>query len=912
MSSSIGGAIISKLTLTYSWGLTPASAEIEAVGGGVLQPETPIVLNIGSLIFYGIVANCKESTSGLRGTSLTVSVIDNRIKLMQDLVFCKFNEVVVIEADPSLPGINRLKRYRHIYPDDWPAQKQTITDFPIPAQAIMQMLFAASTVNYAWAANYDANFSQPAYGIDANKGKKLGSVIQEICEQLGTMMTLVGPTLLQFAEKGTGAVPAPSIGYNAEEYSDGLALGPETKVAIVGDRNLYQDLPINLVPGWNRLYEAFWFQGAWLAEVTRVFSIAAGPERVARSLEITLREYCAKLGYLQNSGNPYVDMGKWGEVCRMEIPVWTYINDIVYKAYAVPTTYTINGIDLASLELQDGLLCEVEGSIDGTLSYRNDGYYTDTKAYCLVQGHCLSNFDPKFLDTLNVTSLAAHRTAWQPMNRFNLDTKNNCVIFEEPVFVDGSGTDALMIAINKPVKDAGADLQRVMVPNANVKISPASVRASLCFAAEIYSKSFGSGNRSEVKYVSGLGFHVLLQQNTWSSEVTYASGMGADQIATDAGNAALTGQNFLQSGGFTRVGSAGTALTGSIDRVTATMQFMDGGEGDGIKEHIEYAKERAPIHFESERELERRPKIGEAARNIRELHRQAENIRFAAKYLKPAKRQTQRPYQTIQQIMEMPPGSPNPGTRTFVDANQWLAGQPVFGDTTGNATQDGTIFMGIVTAQMATGQAIPMATQGIVPVLVTGPFNSGDTIGIDPGPGQTAYVGGAKMLGIANASYTGSSKVVAPVRLGTAFNSMIDFSLYVAGKDGSGNPKLGIRDGVVNGVLPAGMSPGGYPAYVITPSPGDTVAWLEQDVTLDASGVIVSSTLSINTGNAMPSDSAAQISDSGSYFKGLGTFSIAAGVLKIGSGLQGIGSQRFSLCLQPYQSPVSFSGRWQA
>lgn len=807
MSYSVGGAIIKGMTLTQAWGLSPASAEIEAVGAGVFTPGSSVALNIGSSTFHGVVGDCVERTSD-QGKFLSITVPDNRIKLMWDTVYGSFNEVEILEDDVATPGIDRLKRYIHVYPVDWDAQKKTRTREPHTASEILNMLVQAPTVLNGWGIDGHARLEKPVYGVDASRGKKLGTIIQEVIDQVGLIMALSGSSSLQFAIKGEDSAPSPSSA-NCIDIADGSALGPDTKVRIVGDRNLYQDLPIQLEPDWNPAYEQFIFEPAWVAKCKALFGGTDG-EAKAKSLTATLRE-CG-IGK---------DLGKWGEVSRMEIPVWIYLHDIVFKAYRIPRNYLVGGLDLDSVELRDGLLAEVDSDSAGNLTYKPGNYYPDTKAYCVAQGQQLSRFDAKFLDSITIDNLASFRNLWQPVNKFNLDTKNKVIIFEDPIFLD----DGLFTAPNAGVGDAHSTLQKLVVPNANVKISAAPVRASLCFAAEVYSKFFGSGIRTGALYVSGLNFHALSIFGTFSTEIPYISGKGADEISEEAGLAALTGQNILQSGGFTRIGSAGMSLNGSIDRITVRLQFEGGGDRDGISETIDYAKERAPVHFESERELERRGRIPDALKQIREQRDAADQVRFTAKHLKPLKRQSERPYQNLNSIMQTPIGAVHSGVQTFSSDDTWLAGQPVFVDDSGVPSPAGKIFRGIVVADQSTGPSIATATQGTVPVRVKGPFESGDNIGIDTGSGQTAKKDGALPIGKVNASYSGTEIITVPVRLGAGSGSSEDPDITFFLSDATvteGDPpevsnKVLVADGKIEGEFPAGMGLSEYTLDLATP-----------------------------------------------------------------------------------------------
>jgi hypothetical protein len=797
MSYSIGGAIIKSMTLTKSWGLQSASASIEAIGAGLFQPGSFVTLQIGSSVFNGIVGNCVERI-GDDGKFLSITCTDNRILLMHDTVYGSFNEVEILEDDITTPGIDRFKRYVHIFPDDYDLQKKTRTKQPLTAFEILQKLFAANGLNYHWSFFSHSRLQKPVFGVDAKQGKKLGNVVQEILENLGLMMTLSGPFTLDFAVKGDGAVPLPAIGVNAKNISDGAALGPDTRVRIVGDRNVYQTLPVDLEPDWNRAYEAFWFEPAWIAEVKARFEITDDGLAKAKATEVTIREYCAVVGI------GMADYGRWGEVSRMEIPAWIYISDIVFKAYRVPRGYMINGVDLDSLELRDGLIAPVESTSDGEITYKTDEYYPDTKAYCIARGQPLNRFDPKFLKSFTVDDLTAARTKWQPVNKFNIDTKNKTIIFEDIVFVDGAGAGALYIFPNKDKTGITDDLKKLAVPNAAVQVAPAAVRAALCFEAEIFAKWYGSGTRSNAVYIPNLNVHGLLKEGVWQREILYVSGKSADQIAQEAADSALTGQNFLQSGGFTRIGSAGMALNGAIDRITVSLQFTGGGEGDGISEQIDYAKERSPIHFEAERELERRGKVPDAVKQLREQRDIAAQWRFIADSKQSLKRQTDRSHGSLNSVMQTAIGAPHGGTQTFSSPDQWLAGQPVFVLPDGTPDPNGKIFRGIVIADLATGPAIATATQGTVPVRVKGPFESGDNVGIDTGPGQVAKKDGLLPLGKVNASYSGSEVITVPVRLGAGSGAAASRFPWQVTVDGNATDGYfaHVRPGSINGLVP--------------------------------------------------------------------------------------------------------------
>lgn len=779
MSFTIGGALIKRMELTASHGLTPASATIEAYGGDVFLSDSPVVLNIGSFVFNGIITDSRLNTD--EGQSLHVVVTDNRILLQDDAVYCFFNGVEIIEDDPTTPGIDRKKRFFHILPEDWETQKKTYTEQAKTAQEICQALFGSSTVHNGWSGNFTSEFQNPVLGFDANTGKKLGTAIQEICDAIGVQMTLSGSNQLDFSVKGIGIEPTPSS-FDCTNISYGNARGPQaTRLRVVGDRNLYQDMPITLEKDWSSHFEQFWFKPAWVQRVIDVFGLSTDPAdrgaAEAKARRVTLREYA------DESGEDAEDRGTWGEVSRMEIPAWIYIDDIVFKAYRVPSDYSINGLPLSSLELRDGLLCAVENSEAGDFNYKDEEVYPEAKAYCAVKGQPISLYDPKTKEGITPAQFAAMRTLWQANNRFNLDTKNKVIIFEEAVFVDSAGSGALFIQPNTGIGGLAADVENLVVPNASAIVTAAQVRASICFEAERFSKDFGSGRRNEPRYVSGLQSHSLLTSGSFTREIDYADGDTADEKSVKIGAAALVAPEYITSGGFTRWGSAGTILNGAIDRITVTLYFESGGEGEGISEHIEYSKERYPAHFESTLELQRRGASRDLFPGQKALEESARQSILLGKLQKAAKRQSERGFENLDAFTTRLPGNRDCGAfYAYATSDGSIpVGMPVFVDDEKFVDQSQANFAGVITSHNVPndyGHKIPLASQGTVPVRVQGPVKNGDSIGADDGD-DFAKANGKKFIGTCVSDYAGSQIVLLPVRLTGSGSSSVETPFQV-------------------------------------------------------------------------------------------------------------------------------------
>ena len=225
--------------------------------------------------------------------------------------------------------------------------------------------------------------------------------------------------------------------------------------------------------------------------------------------------------YVTITGNAdFADFRKWGEgICRMEIPAWSYLNDIVWKAYRVPPDTEINGIPLFSVDgtgtitaLQvevAPLLASVVGSPEGVITLKTpQELYPDGKAYILVQGVNVELLDPSTQGLITAAQLEDMVNLWTPCNRFTFDEKNLIIIFEGATFLPGDISDGtgLFVFNNQGISGINNDdpLYNICMPNANVYVQPANVRACFCLAMERYaSAETGSGTRHGCHYVSG-------------------------------------------------------------------------------------------------------------------------------------------------------------------------------------------------------------------------------------------------------------------------------------------------------------------------------------------------------------------------------------------------------------------------
>lgn len=794
----IGGALIASLQLTYSWGGSPASASIVAKGSSSLSADDPVVLTLGALSFHGKVVSDPIDVTDSEGAKYQFAVVDNRELLKEDIVTCRFNKVVILADNPATPTIDRWKRYEHIYPDDWSAQDRTWTDSPHSAEEILDYLFEAPTLNHSWTREYHDAQDGPVHEIDCNHGKSLLNAVQEVTDAQGLVFTLDGESTLRWGRKGEDDAPEPSAD-DCYDVSSGQSINTNaTRITVVGDPDRYQELFIDLEPDWLAAWEAFWIEPLWLAEVEARFGPfadddAGRAELAAKARTVTVQEYAVEAATPAN----YLDRGKFNGICRAALPAWTYLTKIVWHAYRVPRTYTVNGIALDNLTMVENMLIGVEGDLDtGEITVKEpDELYPPGAGFIMAKGQQIGIIDPRTQRTITEEQLTNAREKWAPCNEFHLDKESYVVVFDDAVFIPGADDEGLFVFPNHEVAglDDASPLWNIVAPNAAATAAPAAVKACLIFDAELFSREYGTGRRATTEYVSGLNFHSILDEGANVREITYQDSEGAEDKAEAYADSKITNQVTYAFGGFTRKGAAGTVLNSAMDRVTVSY-----GTG-GLSERIEYTKERGPSHFTPERELERRETEKDRYPGERKLQQEVRDL-LAIAAISRAGRPPVRAYDTAAEVMATPVGCLHSAPRAVKLASAKPAGTVIWLDDDGDPADAGASFGGVVIAEGSVGR-VALATQGTVPVLVKGPFIAGDAVGADDNSPPVVVVGGRRAVGVVQGAYTGSETVLVQVRLGAGGAvEECAFDLLTLDAD-AGTVRL--RPGAVNQLVPS-------------------------------------------------------------------------------------------------------------
>lgn len=780
-----GGGTVKSITWTESWGQSPGSGQATVLGDFNIETGQDFAVTIGGATIYGVVKNPVLDTDADSGEVWTVPLVDNREKLAWDTLQGSFNATEIVEVDPAAYGAVRRRRYKHVLPNDWHAQIITYTDNPLTAAEILDYIFDADELSFSWTYVNHSRLSNPVYNIDADTGSSLGNLVQSVLEKLGLLMAMNGEFQLKFCVKGDGALPSYE-GNNIKEFNIGEALSNQAPaVRIIGDRNLYQVLRVDLYRGWETAWEDYLFEGDWIDAVKTEYGMPATTpsERAmiaSKARTITVGDWVEK-----TSNDLFSDHQRFGDVSRMSIPAWVYITEVVFKAYNIgtyggssdispdgyPSPDGLNGIELRNLKLRDGLLARVTyDPDDGTLLYFQESgqyqLYTDDKAFIIAKGQPVDLTDPAKRDVLDPESTEGLRDKWFVQSKFKMDHKNYSIIFDDPVFeiseTEGEGLFEFVNAESDLPVDHPS--KYLVVPNAGARIYAAQVRAAFCFEAERYHRDFGSGLRKTSNYVSGLSLHTLMEEGAFKTEIKYDTDPEetADQKAQKAASSFLAKTDTYASGSFTRVGSAGTTLSPSIDRVSYTYNTS------GLSETVDFTKERGPDYFESERELERRNLSDELYPGMRENREAAKDLEYMSRVLAGLQTKTDatQKYKGVNDVWQTPVGNTHSAPTTLFPATAYEAGELIFTDDTGTPDVDGAAFQGVVVcAGCAADKAHPVATQGVVPVKIVGPCNPGDTVGVNAGD-KIARVGGARPIGQVMEKYEGTQTIRLPVRLG--------------------------------------------------------------------------------------------------------------------------------------------------
>jgi hypothetical protein len=783
---------------TWSWGLQPATALIDWVSAReqpAILPESCLTISIGPKVggemevkhrFYGI-CNSVVPVLGSDGHSMMQEFVDMRHFLMADMVFGIFN----VHVHRIVNG-RFLRRYEHVLPWHYNALRKTYTDTPYTARQICDFLFDAPTVQQGWERVYAPYMEfTPLFDL-VFEGRKLGQALVEISEKLGLVFTLMGGrTRLVWTMKGVGDLPAFPPNSDRRRGPGQALSGNPTRVRILGDRNLYQVLNVELAPDWRPAWQGFvdftqFVRDIFLHERTELpfGTIAAGtPYRVvdagnehnagyllarARAQTMTVGEYAALRDARPfDSGEPFRDYRKFGNRSRLNMPVALYVSQVVFRCFRFPPDFFIWGsngeqLGLTSLEIADRSLAQVTHDPESGVMYWNPILPSAPNGYAIVQGYQVAQDAFKTLrpEYFNVGDWVATQAVWQTAS-FQIDNSgegDQFIQFDDPIIRSGD-----LIALDGTGQYPGLNaLATVQVPRVRVALTFAGERFSY-YAGEAWNGQLGI--RDDVVNEGRLNSEYVVANGT-VTELAYADGQTGRQKAAALAAPLLNRQYYYQYGGYTVRGCNGTQLTSVIDRVTVRWNAQA-----GVEEDVDFTNERARsvvlvptwtprglanaavLQMEPERQYDRRAQLAPLMAGQAELRDQANQLRAEAAFFLKHPRVARNLLQTFHLLMglDAPPEEvmlrdEAQGERLFGTALP--LGTPLWREMDGTNPRlpnnerpvelEKPVFCGVTTVngERADGpvRVTRMGNQGVVLARVKGPVQLHDGLGIQDHP----------------------------------------------------------------------------------------------------------------------------------------------------------------------------------
>lgn len=827
----IGGFYIREYEATRSWGIEPASASgvgvVEQGGEPTIATGDYVTYAFFGVTFYGIISSLERQRSLSDGDEWSFQVLDNRIRLRWAIVFGQWNmeeDPARIHSDPvperpsaldewyggqvgfdqgvdfqggiesemgsprplvSDGSSKRGRLFSHIPPAYWASQSRVYSEQPRTVAEILQEACQGAKGGGGVALALHAVQQKPVLNIDANSGMSLAALIQQLADAQGLQVTMDGASTLRFERRGSSTVVVPP---GAHLRRIGTAISSEpTKVRIVGGRRLVQVNEVPLEPDWNRSWEKFLAEPAWLAEVESILTVA-GPqpdgaahraEIAARAREITLSQYITLKGLQLGSEEElaqleadYFDPGRWQSVSRMDLPVWKYLNSIVFRSYRIPHTAELYGLPMRSLEMEDRLLCAVKiASIGGQtrISYREDPleFYPQSSAFIIAKGQPLDLSNVEQTDALLRQRSTNLKDTWSEIQDFTLDTEAKAVRFSSPVFMDGSAEDGKSILLypnqgqgggtdlSADLEGTGSTYLDIVVPNPDYELSIPEVRAAFVFRLGVFYKDVGTGARWTSYHAPVIAEHLLHGADGFEPEGTaafegnagvpeppgawreilYDNGETAAQLAARQADGVIVRSGVEQSGEYLNVGVAGTTLNSAIDRITIRLT-----RESGLTETVEFAKPRPSRGFVSSREIADRVRNDELFDGQVDLRREVSMLRAIARaqrHVSSQEKPRNATHASMPDLFRKPLGRADHEVRTLADPNSqypvregvtgWRSGDLVWLDQSGLPSRSGSEFGGVVVmdSPMTGGEGsespvkyVTVARTGTVPVRV--------------------------------------------------------------------------------------------------------------------------------------------------------------------------------------------------
>ena len=791
---------------TWSWGLQPARALIDWVSvleQPAIQPQSALTIKFlggaenGGHTFHGL---CQSLVPvlGSDGISQMQEFVDSREFLMWDVVYGMFNQRI----DRIVNGQFR-KYYAHILPRDFNTFRETYTDAPYTAREILDFLFNAPTVESPWTRIYHVYLNNPIYGIDCLSGRKLGQVVMEISERLGLTFTLQGGRYqLVWALKGVGMLPPFPANSDVRRGPGWSLSGNPTRVRLLGDRNLYQVLNVDLEPDWLPGWQAFYDFNLFVRDIflnesteasfggipagTRYSTIDPEAENNAgyllaraRAQTMTVGAYADLRDARDGNGSWFRDPRKFQNRSRLQMPVMLYLGNVLFKAFRFPASFTllnVNGdrLGLTSLELAERAIVQVtHDPVTGDMYYERI-VPSQPNGYAIVQGYQVAAdaFKTLLPEHFNLDHWIDLQAVWQAA----------------PFHVDNSGEGDQFIAFDTPIIKSGnliSTAQAYATLDAGATVEVPAVRVALTFAAEKFSYVAGNGTKDDVENVSGLNGEYVGYSGFQPVELDYADGYTATEKAEQIAVTLLNRQFYYAYGGYVVQGCNGTQLSPMLDRVTVSLNAQ------GLSEEVDFTSERARnvtinalgtalLQVEPDRDFNRRAQLAPLLPGQAELRESSNQLRAEAALLLKSPRISRTIVDTFHLIMGL---DAPPDVVIFPNgAGTVPAGTPVFRESASNVpvqpsavsppTLTSPVFMGatVVQGEQADGpvRVTRQGNGGVVLLRVRGPVSVNTSVGLAADKKSRDYLSAGTAAGVGTALEEVAANTIKLIRVRVA------------------------------------------------------------------------------------------------------------------------------------------------
>ncbi len=686
--------------------------------------------------YFGIVTDVQECVDEEGGLYSQISGVDRRDELFSNVVFAKINMIdesngsIYSEFSDENPFIRELDpedgRVYAVEIIEWLCSQKDFTPvFSTRADRILN----AESKDRGW---QDSRYN--VFGIDWMDGIKIGPALDFICESLGLQFTVLDglSKTLRFSVRGVAELEdfQWSTGALAVRRRIGRSVQPDvdTGVWIVGDKSVIEFTGVPLEPDWDTLWSAYKWDRVLLQK-----DLGGLDPRVA-----LVSEFLGSEGHID--GRKYDDM-----------TILEYLDKIVYKVYR-----------LAGM---DNLLAQAE--IDGTRRVREnticDHLVTDPKvdSVCYVHPYNLDNKE----DSLSLRSPDEYVKIYSGYKVYK-DTGQ--VVFDESRF--------------KYTAAARARTENPSATAEDLKISAFDVEPDNCYMTVAiygyhYRKLFGSSERIGTSKLSGLYQSFVVESDPWEGVLTkdpdgaveyfYPGEKRPNWVAEDVAISLLARPREIISGEAEYRGIAGHIPTGEIQRVSVSLSE------NGLTENVSFANDEASPIYEPQIELRRKIATDREIKRIDRVKRDIERGKLAAAIKlansRPLDERTNHDMMVKQAMAQF-----NKDNWVLVSNSTETAavGQPIAGelDSSGKFQivasadlQDGDKRVLGVAVLPFSGQAIPVATAGIVQARVIGPVEAGDALEYDKA--NTCLKKGSGSI-ISLVDYPDTAVKVIPCRIG--------------------------------------------------------------------------------------------------------------------------------------------------